>query len=147
MKWCVCASDATQLFSLRNWLRDHTSWAHCEIGVKIERHLKSNLHLFWISLHQGTLSCSLFLKLRRYMQSHMSEVDPFIFRCVFLYEIQNCVFHVFLQYKFQFMIVRTNVTTLTPQKWKIGTNLGTLVFLRTNLVSDFGFCLNKEQFG
>ena len=30
----------------------------------------------------------------------------------------------------------------TPQKWKIGTNLGTLVFLTANLVSDFGFCLN-----
>ena len=35
----------------------------------------------------------------------------------------------------------------TPQKWEIGINLGTSVFLTTNLVSDFGFCLNKEQFG
>ena len=35
----------------------------------------------------------------------------------------------------------------TPQKWQIGTKLGTLVFLTTNLVSDFGFCLNKKQFG
>ena len=35
----------------------------------------------------------------------------------------------------------------TPQKWQIGTNLGTSIFLTTNLVSDFGFCLNKEQFG
>ena len=35
----------------------------------------------------------------------------------------------------------------TPQKWQIWTNLGTSVFLTTNLVSDFGFCLNKEQFG
>ena len=35
----------------------------------------------------------------------------------------------------------------TPQKWQIGTNLGTSVFLTTSLVSDFGFYLNKEQFG
>ena len=35
----------------------------------------------------------------------------------------------------------------TPQKWQTGTNLGTSVFLAANLVSDFGFCLNKEQFG
>jgi len=31
------------------------------------------------------------------MLSHMNEVDPFIFRCIFLYEIQNCVFHMFSQ--------------------------------------------------
>ena len=35
----------------------------------------------------------------------------------------------------------------TPQKWQTWTNLGTSVFLTTNLVSDFGFYLNKEQFG
>ena len=35
----------------------------------------------------------------------------------------------------------------TPQKWQTGTNLGTSVFLIANLVSDFSFCLNKEQFG
>ena len=35
----------------------------------------------------------------------------------------------------------------TSQKWQTGTNLGTSVFLTTNLVSDFGFCFNKEQFG
>ena len=35
----------------------------------------------------------------------------------------------------------------TPQKWQIWTNLGTSVFLTANLVSNFGFCLNKEQFG
>ena len=35
----------------------------------------------------------------------------------------------------------------TPQKWQTGTNLGTSVFLTANLVLDFGFCLNKEQFG
>ena len=34
----------------------------------------------------------------------------------------------------------------TPPKWQTGTNLGTSVFLTTNLVSDFGFYLNKEQF-
>ena len=35
----------------------------------------------------------------------------------------------------------------TPQKWQTGKNLGITVFLTANLVSDFGFCLNKEQFG
>ena len=35
----------------------------------------------------------------------------------------------------------------TPQKWQIRTNLGTSIFLTTNLVSDFGFGLNKKQFG
>ena len=35
----------------------------------------------------------------------------------------------------------------TPQKWQTGTNLGTSVFLTENLISDFGFYLNKEQFG
>ena len=34
----------------------------------------------------------------------------------------------------------------TLQKWQTWTNLGTSVFLTTNLVSNFGFCLNKEQF-
>ena len=44
-------------------------------------------------------SCSfLFLKFRCCMLSHMNEVDPFIFRCMFLYEIQNCIFHVFSQH-------------------------------------------------
>ena len=35
----------------------------------------------------------------------------------------------------------------TLQKWQTGTNLGTSVFLTTNLVLDFGSYLNKEQFG
>ena len=35
----------------------------------------------------------------------------------------------------------------TPQKWQTWTNLRTSVFLTTNLVLDFSFCLNKEQFG
>ena len=35
----------------------------------------------------------------------------------------------------------------TPQKRDTKTNLGTLVFLIVNLVSNFGFYLNKEQFG
>ena len=33
-----------------------------------------------------------------------------------------------------------------PQKWQTWINLGTSVFLTTDLVSDFGFYLNKEQF-
>ena len=32
------------------------------------------------------------------MLSHMNDVDPFIFRCVFLYKIQNCIFHAFNQH-------------------------------------------------
>ena len=35
----------------------------------------------------------------------------------------------------------------TPQKWQTRTNLGTSVFLIANIVSSFGFFLNKEQFG
>ena len=30
-----------------------------------------------------------------------------------------------------------------PQKWQTGISM----FLTTNLVSNFGFCLNKEKFG
>ena len=33
----------------------------------------------------------------------------------------------------------------TPQKWQTGTNLGTSVFLTTNLVSDFGFASTKNN--
>ena len=40
----------------------------------------------------------LFPKLKCYMLSHMNEVDPFIFCCMFLYEIQNCIFHAFNQH-------------------------------------------------
>ena len=32
------------------------------------------------------------------MLSHMNEVDQFIFHCMFLYEIQNCILHVFNQH-------------------------------------------------
>ena len=35
----------------------------------------------------------------------------------------------------------------TPQKWQTWTTLGTSVFLTTNLVSNFNFCLSKEHFG
>ena len=35
----------------------------------------------------------------------------------------------------------------TPQKWQTWTNLEISIFLTTNLVSNFGFYLNKEQFG
>ena len=33
----------------------------------------------------------------------------------------------------------------TPQKWQTGTNLGTSIFLTTNLVSDFGFALTENS--
>ena len=35
----------------------------------------------------------------------------------------------------------------TPQKWQTETNLGTLIFLTANLVSNFDFYLSKEHFG
>ena len=35
----------------------------------------------------------------------------------------------------------------TPQKWQTWTTLGTSVFLTTDLVSNFNFCLSKEHFG
>ena len=34
-----------------------------------------------------------------------------------------------------------------PQNWETGTNLGKSVFLTANLFWDFGFYLNKKQFG
>ena len=52
------------LDKLWNWSEDwKASWVQYSI-------------LFWISLHQGTLPCFLFLKLRHCMLSHMNEVDP-----------------------------------------------------------------------
>ena len=75
-----------------------TNWETTHLGhiMELEWRLKvfpsSIFILFWISLHQGTPSCSLFLKLRCCMLSHMNEVDLFIFRYVFLYKIQNCIF-------------------------------------------------------
>ena len=48
--------------------------------------------------------------------------------------------------KLQFMTVRMDVTKLTTKE-PTRTNLATSVFLTANLISDFGFCLNKEQFG
>ena len=36
-----------------------------------------------------------FLKLRCCMLSYMNKVDPFIFCCIFFYEIQNCIFPFF----------------------------------------------------
>ena len=57
---------------LKNWLRDHSSWATCGIGMKIEGILK---FCFWILLPQGTFSllCS---RIQDYMLSLMNEVDP-----------------------------------------------------------------------
>ena len=73
----------------KDWLRDHTSWAPCEIEMKIKGILKS---WFWISLHWGTLSifCS---RIQGYMLSLMNEVNPWLLLplCV-LYEIQNRIF-------------------------------------------------------
>ena len=48
--------------------------------------------------------------------------------------------------KFQFITVRTNVTRNTTKMTNI-TNLETSIFLTIDLVSDFDFCLNREQFG
>ena len=44
---------------LKNWLRDHSSWALCGIWMKIEGFLKS---CFLILLYQGTLSFLSWLK-------------------------------------------------------------------------------------
>ena len=48
--------------------------------------------------------------------------------------------------KFQFITIRTNVTRNTTKMTNI-TNLETSIFLTIDLVSDFDFCLKKEQFG
>ena len=74
---------------LKDWLRDHTSWAPCGIEMKIKDILKS---WFWISLHQGTLSilCS---KIQGYMLSLMNEVYPcLLLSLCALYEMQNQIF-------------------------------------------------------
>ena len=55
----------------KNWLKDHSSWTPCGIGMKIEGILKS---CFWILLHQGTLSFLCF-RIQCYMLSIMNEVD------------------------------------------------------------------------
>ena len=58
----------------KNWLRDHSSWIPCEIGMKIECILKS---CFLISLHQRTLSvlCS---RIQGYILSLINEIDHYI---------------------------------------------------------------------
>ena len=73
----------------KDWLRDHSSWVPCGIGMLIRGILKS---WFLISLHQGTLSilCS---RIQAYMLSLMNEVDSCLLLplCV-LYEMQNQIF-------------------------------------------------------
>ena len=56
----------------KNWFKDHSSWAPCRIGMKIEGILK---FCFWISPHQGMLSflCS---RIQGYVLSLLNEVDP-----------------------------------------------------------------------
>ena len=59
----------------KNWLRDHTSWASCEIGKKIECLFKIlSTSCFLFSLHQSTLSilCS---RIQSCMLSLMNKVD------------------------------------------------------------------------
>ena len=58
---------------LKNWLRDHLSWAPCGIGIKIESILKSFFLL--ILLHQCRLSL-LYSRIQDYMLSLMNEVNP-----------------------------------------------------------------------
>ena len=73
-------------------MRDHTSWAHCGIRVKVKSFLKFNLHLF-LNFAASRYAFLFFVsKIKCCMLSHINEVDPFIFCCVFLYEIQNCIF-------------------------------------------------------
>ena len=73
----------------KDWLRDHSPWAPCGIGMLIRGILKS---CFWISLHQGTLSILCF-RIQVYMLSLMKKVDSCLLLplCV-LYEMQNQIF-------------------------------------------------------
>ena len=56
----------------KNWLKDHSSWALCGIGMKIKGFLNP---CFLFSLHQGTFFV-LYSRTQGYMLSLMNEVDP-----------------------------------------------------------------------
>ena len=58
----------------KNWLKNHSFWEPCGIGMKIKSILKC---WFWIPLHKGTFSllCS---KIQGYMLSLMNEINPCI---------------------------------------------------------------------
>ena len=63
---------------------------------------------FWISPHQGTLSCSYILKFTQYMLSIANEVDLLIFRCVCFVCDTNIYFsNNWYQSGFQFRICKT----------------------------------------
>ena len=95
MKWCMWVLD-THSFSFeqthRNWLRDHTSWVLVELEWRLKVFSRTSDLWFWISLHQGTLSCSYILKLTKHMLSIANEIDPLIFRCVHAYFHQSQIF-------------------------------------------------------
>ena len=69
------------------------TFIHSLLNKLIETELEWRLKLFsrtsnlwfWISPHQGTLSCSYILKLTQHMLSIANEVDLLIFRCVHAY--------------------------------------------------------------
>ena len=78
----------------KDWLRDHSSRAPCEIEMLIRGILKS---WFWISLHQGTLSILCF-RIQGYMLSLMNKIDSYLLLplCV---EMQNHIFqHLVLEW-------------------------------------------------
>ena len=68
---------------------------------------------------------------------------------IWTYGRRNIITNPRLKYrmlKFQFMTIRTNVTGDTT-KVTNKNKFRDISILTTNLVSDFGFCLSKEQFG
>ena len=86
----------------KDWLRDHSSWVPCGIGMLIRGILKSR---FWILLHQGMLSifCSRILS---YMLSLMNEIDPCLLLSLYvLYEMKNQIFQ-------QLVLERSSISCL-----------------------------------
>ena len=93
MKWFVCECWTLFYSLLGNWLRDHTSWASSEIGVKIKSLPKN----FWSSVFNFTTLryAFLFLNFETYIvhviNCEWSKSVNFSAAYV-LYAIQTCIF-------------------------------------------------------
>ena len=86
----------------KNWLRDHTSWASCEIGMKIKGLLKP---CFWISRHQATLSL-LYFRIQGYMLSLINKVNSCVaFTTCFIWDAKLCFSNNFVMHLYAIPIL------------------------------------------